>query len=190
MARRTCKTCKQKFESERFGQVCCSPACAYKYQYKQKAALQAKAAAQAKRKERAYIKARKHALETLPELKKKAQVAFNSYIRERDVWKQCISCDTVLTGEPNSFDAGHYRSVGSANHLRFNEDNCHGQCKHCNNYLSGNHVMYRMKLVKRIGLEAVEALETNNELHKFTKDELREIEATYKSKLKELKRDR
>jgi hypothetical protein len=55
-----------------------------------------------------------------------------------------------------------------------------------NQYLSGNAVDYRIGLIQRIGLERVEALENNNEVHKWTADELREIKAMYRAKLKQL----
>ena len=63
----------------------------------------------------------------------------------------------------------------------------HGQCKACNRYGSGMAVDYRIGLVKRIGLARVEALEENNTIRKYSKDELREIAKTYKDKLKMLK---
>jgi len=86
----------------------------------------------------------------------------------------------------NSVDAGHYRSVGAAPHLRFDERNCHAQTKFDNQYKSGNVVDYRIGLIKRIGLEAVEALEADNEVRKWTRDQLIEIRATYKAKRKAL----
>lgn len=118
-----------------------------------------------------------------------AQKAFNSWIRARDAGLPCICCGLPLgTGTTGgAYDAGHYRSVGSAPHMRFIEANCHAQRKHCNNYLSGNAVAYRAGLIARIGLEAVEALEADNEPRKYTVDELKAIRAKYKQKLKLLK---
>lgn len=46
---------------------------------------------------------------------------------------------------------------------------------------------YRQGLIQRIGLERVEALETNNTTSKWTAERLREIKTLYKQKLKELK---
>lgn len=54
---------------------------------------------------------------------------------------------------------------------------------------SGNVVEYRINLVKRIGVERVEALENNNEPHKWTVDEAKEIIKTYKAKIKELEKN-
>ena len=61
--------------------------------------------------------------------------------------------------------------------------------KKCNNFLSGNAVNYRIGLIKRLGLERVEALESDHELKHWSKDELREIAATYKAKLKTLTKE-
>lgn len=125
---------------------------------------------------------------------KKAQATFNSYIRERDKDKLCICCDQPLNLLSNGymplgglFDCGHYLSVGAAPHLRFNENNAHAQRKYCNNYLSGNHVKYRIGLIKRIGLEAVEELESDQTPKKYTKEDLKEVVNLYKRKIKELR---
>jgi hypothetical protein len=47
----------------------------------------------------------------------------------------------------------------------------------------------RLGMIERIGIERVEALETSLDLHKksYTKEELLEIEKTYKQKVKLLK---
>lgn len=126
------------------------------------------------------------AMQTKPQLVKKAQTAFNAYIRARDVGKPCISCDKPLDGGANTFDAGHYRSVGSAPHMRFVEDNVHGQCKHCNNWLTGNHVEYRKKLLERIGQHQLELLEADNTLRKYTKEGLEEIARHYRAETRRL----
>jgi hypothetical protein len=71
-------------------------------------------------------------------------------------------------------------------HLRYNEDNAHGQRKQCNRWGAGRAVDYRIGLIKRIGLERVEALESNNEVVKYTIEDLKEITKKYKAKLKEV----
>ncbi|EEF25886.1 Protein ninG, putative [Ricinus communis] len=91
---------------------------------------QARAAA---RVEKAETRRRKEAIKTIPDLIKEAQVAFNAFIRERDRAKPCICCGLPLgAGEVGgAFDCGHYRSTGSASHLRFDERNAHAQRKVC-----------------------------------------------------------
>lgn len=149
----------------------------------------AKAAAERRKMDRAQDRARRRALETIPELIKAAQREFNAYIRERDREQACICCGRPLGSRDvgGSYDAGHYRSVGSAPHLRFDERNCHAQRKDCNRYGAGRAVDYRLGLIARMGLSVAEALETDNRVHKWTREELREIAATYRAKLRELK---
>jgi hypothetical protein len=85
-------------------------------------------------------------------------------------------------------DAGHYRSTGAADHLRFNEDNCHAQSVYENRDRAGNAVAYRIGLIARIGLERVEALEADNTPVKWTREVLREIRDTYRRRANELEK--
>lgn len=186
--RTTCPHCRAKLEN---GQRI-HPACIDGYaeaQQAKKERADAKAARMAAKAERASIKARKEALKTTPDYIKEAQHAFNAYIRARDAGKPCICCGQPLgTGEVGgAFDCGHYRSTGSASHLRFDERNAHAQRKVCNRWGAGRAVDYRIGLVARIGLEAVEALECSNAPHKWTRDELIAIRDTYRAKAKEMK---
>jgi len=164
-------------------QTVCSPTCALELSNAIGVRIKAKAQAEDKRATREKL----DAMRTKPQLTKLAQTAFNAFIRARDAGKPCISCGKPLGSEANSYDAGHYRSVGSAPHMRFVEDNCHGQCKHCNNYLSGNHVMYRKGLIERIGVRAVELIESDTVTRKYTQDGLREIARHYNAETRRLK---
>jgi hypothetical protein len=174
-----CAHCLRPFTPARPLQSVCSPRCAAQLTKVRKA------------KEKADLKERKRALETIPELIKVAQREFNAWIRARDEGKPCICCGEPLSdgvgGAGGAFDCGHYRSVGSASHLRFDERNAHGQRKRCNRYGAGRAVDYRVGLIGRIGVAAVEALEADNGIKKWTRDELRQIAATYRQKLKELR---
>lgn len=180
-----CVICEKQFLPRASFATCCSQRCAMKKGRQDKAAKLAK--------EKAHEKARRAALETIPKLIKLAQKEFNAYIRERDKDQPCICCGKPLgaMGPVDStgglFDCGHYRSVGSASQVRFDERNAHGQRKVCNRYGAGRAVDYRIGLIGRIGLEAVEALEADNKPHKWTADELRAIRQTYKVKLREMK---
>ena len=149
---------------------------------------EAKAARAAAKVERAEIRKRKEAIKTIPDLIKEAQHAFNAYIRARDREQPCICCGRPLgDGEVGgAYDAGHYRSVGSASHLRFNEDNCHAQRKQCNRHGAGRAVDYRAGLISRIGVDSVERLESSNVMHKWTREELTAIRDKYRAKLKEM----
>lgn len=171
-----CKHCGGCFVPMRPLQSVCSPICA------------ARSVRAAKKEEREHDKARADNLKRIPDLIKEAQFAFNAYIRARDSSFPCICCGMPLTQEAvgGGYDCGHYRSTGSASHLRFDEDNAHGQRKVCNRYGAGRAVDYRIGLIARIGLQRVEALEADNQVHKWTADELRAIKAKYRAKLKEL----
>ena len=114
-------------------------------------------------------------------LKKNAQSSFNAYIRARDKHLPCISCDH--DGD-RQIHAGHYRPTGRNSQLRYNEDNCHAQCSICNAHLSGNLVPYREALIKKIGLDRVEALENDNKHKSYSVSELQNIIKKYKQKLK------
>jgi hypothetical protein len=173
-----CKECKTPFTPVRPMQSVCGPACAMKVARKV-----------VEKKDKKETKLKLDALQTKPQLVKKAQTAFNAYIRERDRGKNCISCDTPLGSEPNTFDAGHYRSVGSAPHMRFVEDNVHGQCKHCNNWLGGNAVEYRKRLLERIGEHQLELLEADSTLRKYTKEGLEEIARHYRAETRRLAKE-
>ncbi|MBT9158928.1 MAG: hypothetical protein DDT26_00177 [Dehalococcoidia bacterium] len=177
-----CKVCSEPFDPIRPLQKVCSPACALTLARRQAEKTKAKALSQ----DRKATREKLQAMQTRPQLLKRAQTAFNTFIRARDSGKPCISCGTKLSDEPNTYDAGHYRSVGSAPHLRFIEHNVHGQCKNCNNYLAGNHVAYRMGLIGRIGLTEVEKLEADSEPRKYTRDDLIELAKTYRDKARKL----
>lgn len=176
---KTCPICRKPFAKQRMGQKACSIECAI--------AMGKQAQEKTKRKE---IKARKERIKTRTDWMKEAQHAFNAYIRERDRNKPCICCGMPLelNAIGGGYDAGHYRSVGSAPHLRFDERNVHAQRKQCNRYGAGRAVDYRIGLVRRIGLEAVEALEADQAPRKYTIPDLIEIRDTYRQKLRELRK--
>lgn len=183
-----CTHCGKSFAPRSSFQTVCKPACLLKKINKEE--RQKKAEAKIKnRMERAQFKERKAKLKRIPDLIKEAQTAFNAFIRERDRGQPCICCGQPLgTGSVGgAFDCGHYRSVGSASHLRFDVHNAHGQRKQCNRYGAGRAVDYRIGLIARIGLPAVEALEASNQPHKWERDELIAIKALYVAKLKELR---
>lgn len=184
---KVCAHCKTSFTPARHLMTAraCSPICAQiigraKTEQKHKANE-----AQDKRETRAKL----DTLRKKPELVRLAQKSFNAFIRARDAGKPCISCGKPLAFEAvgGAFDCGHYRSVGSAVHMRFVEDNAHGQCKHCNRHLAGNHVAYRAGLIDRIGERNVELIERDQTLRKYTHEGLIEIDRHYKQEVKKLK---
>ena len=178
MKQKKCRYCKQPFTPILPMQVVCGIECA-------------KAIAKSKREkvEKANDRQKREQLKTRSQWMKEAQIAFNAYIRARDANKPCICCGADLVAEAvgGGFDCGHYRSVGSAPHLRFDERNANGQRKQCNRYGAGRAVDYRIGLIARIGLQAVDALEADQTPRHYTIDDLKAIKAEYVKKTKELR---
>ena len=112
---------------------------------------------------------------------KDTQVVFNKYIRLRDQDDGCISCGSKSAA---AYHAGHYRSIGSAGHLRFNELNCHRQCSACNTHLSGNLIRYRLGLIRKIGIQSLETLEHDNNTIKWSVEEIKLLKAQFSAKIK------
>lgn len=183
--RKTCKHCGEKFSPSMTTQKACSVKCALVLA----PAGREKAVKAIKQNDRKETKERKESLKKRGDYLREAQREFNTYIRLRDqlAGHPCISSGQPLDWSPNQTDAGHYRSVGSAPHLRFDERNCHAQRKLDNRFLSGAAVDYRIGLIKRIGLEAVEALEADQEPRRYTIEDLKAIKAEYREKIKQLK---
>jgi hypothetical protein len=180
-----CTICQAEYIPKYKSQTTCLDPVCKKEQKRQ----QAKA-----REERRAILARKEKLKTRSDYMKEAQRAFNAFIRERDKHEVCICCGLPLNSNGQAptigggYDCGHYRSVGSAPHLRFDERNAHAQRKQCNRWGSGRAVDYRIGLIRRIGLAEVEALESDQTVKKYTAEDLNAIRDAYKMKLKALKR--
>ena len=180
--------CGAKFVPARPMQCACSPLCAQAFAALASAKKAAKAAADDRRKTKAQLEA----LKTLPTLAKECEREMNRYVRLRDWHFGCISCGKPFNADQigGSCDAGHYRSKGSAKHLRFDERNLHGQCKHCNDYLAGNPTGYRRGLIVRIGPDEVEALETDQAPRKYTRQDLRDKRDHYRAKANALAKTR
>ncbi|MEB0808980.1 recombination protein NinG, partial [Citrobacter freundii] len=159
------------------------------FEYSQLLLAKKKLAADRKRKqeaqqERRELKIRKKALQPLSQYHKRAQIAFNAFIRQRDAGQPCISCGRNSGAKMN---AGHFRTVGASPETRYDETNCHIQCEACNAYLSGNIGEYRPQLIAKIGQEAYDRLMGPHEAKKWTREELDALAAHYRAKLKELK---
>jgi hypothetical protein len=174
-----CKQCSELFTPLRPLQMVCGAPCAIAYGNKLKARKTADEAKQARREHKEKLAK----IKTRAEHLKEAQQSFNTYIRTRDANYPCISCNRWHTGQ---YHAGHYRSVGSAPHLRFNELNCHRQCSVCNNHLSGNQLEYRRGLIAKLGIKAVEQLEADQEPKHYTIEEIQAIKVKYKLLTKQL----
>ena len=169
-----CKNCKEKFIPIRFNmKYCIETAClkAFSEEIKQKTWKETKTRM-------------KTELKTTQDWLKEAQVVFNRWIRERDQGQLCISCNTV----PKKKNAGHYFSSGGHSNVRFDEDNVHLQCEHCNTFLSGNLLNYQIGIEKRIGAEKLIELQGKAHLEKrWSVEELKEIIKKYKDLVRDMK---
>jgi hypothetical protein len=169
-----CKNCKEKFEPIRFNaKYCLKDECVRAF------------VAEAKEKQWKQAKTQiKNDLKTTSDWLKEAQKVFNAYIRERDKGLNCISCDKP----PKKKNCGHYYSQGGHSNVRFDKDNCHLQCEHCNTFLSGNLLNYQIGIEKRIGAAKLIELQGRAHLEKrWSVDELKELIKKYKKKIAELK---
>ncbi len=187
--KRTCRVCRNLFQPVRCLQQTCSFDCEVKLGLIHAERSKAKREKAERIADIASTKILREKLKTKSEWMREAQTAFNQFIRLRDqlAGHPCISSGQPLDWSGNNVDAGHYRSRGSAPHLRFDERNCHAQSKKDNRYLSGNAVDYRIGLIARIGLESVESLEADQTPKKYTIAELKAIKSHYVAKLKEMK---
>jgi hypothetical protein len=170
---KTCSQCPREFYPRSSLHDVCSQRCAMKKINAVKA------------KERAETKARRRALETPKKLLPKAQKVVNRWCRLRDLLagRNCISCGAPYRAAfGGAFDAGHFRSVGSAPHLRFYTPQIRLQCVRCNRDLGGNTVEYRKRLVRIKGAEFVERIEGMYWIQKWTVDYLRRLIAVAKKR--------
>ena len=178
-----CPHCKKKMDA---GQRI-HPACIDDYAQAQ-AAKSARASAKrvlmAAKVDKALTRAKRESLKSKAQWAKEAQTEFNKFIRLRDANEPCISCGRHHQGQ---YHAGHFLSVGARPELRFNSANVNKQCAPCNTHLSGNAVLYRIGLIKKVGIEVVEFLEGYHDLRKDTIDDLKNLKAVYAAKNKQLR---
>lgn len=177
-----CKHCKDKFIAKFFLQKYCmeKDECikAYTDNHKiTKEKIEAKEWAKEK-------KERKEALMSHSDWLKLLQSVFNTYIRERDKGRECVSCGCKV----DKGHASHMFSVGSHPNLRFNEDNVHLSCVECNLHRHGFLIGYMLRLPDRIGKERFDKLieDSKKTVLKLSIPEIKSKIQEYKEKIKEL----
>lgn len=180
------KKCKAKgcgvvFSPARPMQAVCSPLCAATYARAKTEQSRAKEA----RAQRVADKEKRDRLKSIKTIEDEVQQECNRYVRLRDAGKPCISCGTTTA---EIYQAGHYLSRGAHPELRFELTNIHRQCVRCNMHQSGNQAAYRIGLVERIGIEAVEWLEGHHETRKRTREELAAMKKQFRQMCKELEK--
>lgn len=179
-----CRVCQDLFAPMLPMARVCTPFCAMTYAR----SVNGKAAKVAAVKERKADGAKLDGMKTIAQLIAAAQVPFNLFIRLRDKDKGCFVCGRPFTSIPGQVQhAGHVRSRGAAGHLRFDEDNCHGECEGCNGPHGAKPHQIKAGAIARIGQERYDALDNDNTPHKWSRDELREIKTGYIAKTKLLK---
>lgn len=179
-----CNNCKQKFQSTKFNAKYCdeidckvadglSRLEAIKKQNKKKWS-----------KDKAVLK---ESLKTKQDYEKELEAIFNTFIRERDKDKPCISCQAPAG--TYKITCGHFHPAGTYKNIRFHEDNSQGQCWwNCNKNKHGNLSEYRPRLIERIGQERVDELDRLRNIPRhYTILELIELKVKYKDKIKSLK---
>jgi len=113
---------------------------------------------------------------------------FSIYIRLRDSdengYRKCITCENIRFWK--NMDCGHYIKRQHQG-TRFNEQNCHAQCKNCNWTLQGNDSVYKEKIIELYGQEKHDLLKSSERTYfKRTKLELDLLAKEYQGKIKEL----
>lgn len=181
---KTCRICKQKFIPVRPLQPACSFECQVVYATKvaEKAAIAREKKAKREHKEKLEkLKGRK-------EWEKDAARWFNKWVRLRDAHLPCISCGRTELNYLETWDCGHFRTVGSAKHMQFVEDNAHKQCS-TDNRGSEKYIQKRERVAKayeanlrlRIGDERVDAVKNDNTPRHYTIEDFKALKSKYKS---------
>lgn len=138
---------------------------------------------------RAETRKAKESIKRRSDWTKEAQVAVNAWVRHRDLGKPCISCGSMPAQKlGGTMDAGHYRSTGSAPHLRFLTTQIHAQCVKCNRHLSGNVADYRIGLIERIGQDKVDAIESDQTIRRYDVEYLKRLKSVFTRRLRQSKK--
>lgn len=176
---KACQQCKREFMPARPLQAVCGAICASRKVRADKKA------------ERITTRARKEAIKTRSEWIRECQAVVNRYCRLRDIaaGHGCITCGAQFRSTyGGAFDAGHWRSVGSAPQLRFFTAQIRLQCVRCNRDGSGRAVEFRIALVKQRGEAWVQMVESMNHTAKFDIHYLKRLKAIASRKVRRLEK--
>lgn len=146
-----------------------------------------------------YIKRKKEQAEKKPKkapslstLIDRLDTAFSKYIRLRDAMPsgvfRCISCGQIKPLE--QADCGHYYS---RTHMgtRFDEDNCHAECRFCNRFKADHMIGYRENLEKKIGSQRLALLSVKaHGTHKFAHFEIEQLIKYYRVRVEMLQKEK
>lgn len=188
LPRRKCAHCREWFHPSRSNQQVCSITCATAYGKSKLEKEKQKAVAKREKADRAAWREKKASVKPLSHWIQMTQRAVNDWRREMllAAGHGCISCGTRTAF---AWHAGHYRTTAAAPQLRFTPDNIWLQCSACNVHKSGNIEAYRAALVELIGEERVTTLESNNQTHRYSREELERIRAEARANLRAIKQE-
>ena len=117
---------------------------------------------------------------------------FSKYIRLRDAMPsgmfRCISCGKIKPLD--QADCGHYHS---RTHMgtRFDEDNCHAECRYCNRFSADHLIGYRENLIRKIGEQRFLLLEVKaRNIKKWSDFELVQLVKYYRALVKKIESDK
>lgn len=188
--RALCPHCKGKLsEGERI-----HPGCVDGYADAQAAKAeraQTKRAQAAAKVEREETRRRKQAIKTRAQWLAECQVIVNKYVRLKAgiAGEGCYTCGATPAQKfGGTYDASHFRSVGSAPHLRFWIPQIRICCVTCNRHQGGRLLDFRRHLVLEHGSEWVEELESRQEVAKFTIDYLARLKRVMSKRVRRMER--
>jgi hypothetical protein len=141
-----------------------------------------------------YIKRKKSEKKSpsLSALVERLDKVFSKYIRLRDAMPsglfRCISCGKI---KPiGQADCGHFHSRTHMS-TRFDEDNCHAECRYCNRFSADHLIGYRENLIKKIGGQRFLLLEVKaHETRKWSHFELEQLVKYYKALVEKLQKEK
>ena len=118
----------------------------------------------------------------------KLDKVFSEYIRKRDADEygrvKCCTCDAV--SHWSEMDCGHWQSRHNMG-TRWDERNCHDQCKECNQTNGGMFEEHRIYIFNRYGSAVVDDLIYQARHNKkWIQFEIDEMVQEYKEKIKQL----
>jgi hypothetical protein len=172
---RTCKNkgCNNKYPQYNSIQTWCSPKCGAEI---------AQAKVKANYKAETIVLRNKYYANDIKTREKAAHDYCHLWIKIRDKGLLCICCNLPIGEQGN---AGHFHESGNNSRIRYDEDNIHYQRIYCNMYKGGDSDDYRGNLIKKIGIDRVERLDSlKGGTVKRTCEDYKTIENYYKDKIK------
>lgn len=141
-----------------------------------------------------YIKRKKSEKKSpsLSALVERLDKVFSKYIRLRDAMPsglfRCISCGKI---KPiGQADCGHFHSRTHMS-TRFDEDNCHAECRYCNRFSADHLIGYRENLIKKIGEQRFKLLDIKaHETKKWSHFELEQLAKYYRALVQKLQKEK